>query len=76
MNLVLEDYKQLYRKGNSAALDSMKKIFDQCNVKQKTFEAFTVALKPENSAKKVNNLTMAPDITAFDLNGKPSVYLT
>ena len=70
LNLALDDYKQLYRMGNAAALDSMKKIFDQCNVKQKTFEAFTTILKPENLSKKANNLTMAPDITATDLNGK------
>ena len=70
MNLALEDYKKIYRSGKVEALDSMRLIFDWCNVKEKTFENFMATLKFSDSSKPISNLTMAPDITATDLKGK------
>lgn len=74
-NLALDDYRKLYNSGNISALDSMRQVFAQCNVKQKTFDEFVTTLKPANGTKTSNNLQFAPDFSATDLKGNV-IHLT
>lgn len=69
-NLALADYKKLYRDGNAAVLDSMRVIFTQCDVKQKTFDEFAASLKPSaGSDKGAASVQLAPLFTATDMQG-------
>jgi tetratricopeptide (TPR) repeat protein len=70
LNLAMDDYKKLYRIGNAAVLDSMRLIFNQCNLPQKPFEEFEASLKTNNKNTPVTGLPPAPDFSAIDLQGK------
>ncbi|MES2279041.1 MAG: TlpA disulfide reductase family protein [Bacteroidota bacterium] len=71
LNLAMEDYKKLYRAGDAGALDSMRLIFKQCNLPQKTFEQFEASLKANSKTpSSTTSLQAAPDFTATDLQGK------
>jgi peroxiredoxin len=76
LNMAMEDYRQLYKAGNSSALDSMKTIFAQCSLKQKTLDEFIGNVHINKSIDKSLNVSQrAPDFAAIDLNGK-TVHLS
>ncbi|SHN12673.1 TlpA family protein disulfide reductase [Mucilaginibacter sp. OK098] len=68
LNLAMEDYKKLYKTGDTTALDSMKTLFPMCNLKQKIFAEFVASLK-SSGAKSAPNADLAPDFAATDLKG-------
>jgi thiol-disulfide isomerase/thioredoxin len=74
-NMAMEDYRQLYKAGYSSALDSMKRIFAQCNLKQKTLDEFLGNNNIKSSDKSSSTSQQAPNFAATDLNGK-TVHLS
>jgi len=68
LNLALEDYKKLYKTGDTAALDSMQAIFASVSLKQKTFAEFQATLRP-HEANTTTSADIVPDFTATDLKG-------
>jgi peroxiredoxin len=70
LNLAMEDYKKLYQSGNTAVLDSMRDIFNQCSLKQKTFNEFIASFKPGVHTTSSDTRQQAPDFTGTDLHGK------
>lgn len=73
-NLAMEDYKKLYKAGDSTALDSMQMLFPLCTVKQKTFAEFKSSLK-SNGIQPTTAAEIVPDFTATDLKGN-AVHLS
>ncbi|WP_162915385.1 TlpA family protein disulfide reductase [Paraflavitalea soli] len=70
LNMALEDYKQLYVSGKTDALDSIRKIFPYCTVKEKTVEAWLAGLQKKGSAPGTASTDLAPDFAGTDLRGR------
>lgn len=69
LNMALEDYRQLYTSGKEGALDSIKRIFPYCSVKEKNVEAWLASLQQKSSSNNTRIL-IAPDFTGTDLQGR------
>lgn len=67
LNLALDDYKQLYKAGQTTALDSMRRLMSRCQVKQKTVEELVASL---TTGAAVSIKPQLPNFTGTDLNGQ------
>lgn len=71
LNAALEDYKRLYQSGQETALDSIRKLFPYCTVKEKSVEALAAALRKKSDTPAKEGVSLAPDFTGTDLQGRP-----
>lgn len=67
LNLAMEDYKQLYKNGNEAIVDSIRAIYTWCTVKESSMDALLTSLRQKKVPATVEK---APDFTGWDLQGK------
>jgi thiol-disulfide isomerase/thioredoxin len=70
LNMALEDYQRLYASGKETLLDSIKAIFPDCTVKEKSVEALVAALQKKPVTTASDKVAAMPDFTGKDLQGR------
>src|SRR5690606_5542268 len=67
--LAMQDYQQLYREGDEAAGDSIRKLYPYCNPNTADIENILKEIRKKEQASD----EMAPDFEAHNLQGEPVI---